>query len=85
MARLLITGSTGYIGCVLVDLARAGGQDVLELNRSSGWRIGAPLPPAIFDNVDAIIYLAHSWAIEKDKPEELNPIIKILLVLQKLR
>jgi nucleoside-diphosphate-sugar epimerase len=73
MARLLITGSTGYIGGELAALARAQGHEVVELGRAAGWRIGAAVPPGMFDRVDAVIHLAHSWAVEEGAPEEANP------------
>ncbi len=76
MARLLITGSTGYIGGELVALARAEGHDVVELGRAAGWRIGAPVPAGMFDGVDAVIHLAHSWAVEDGAPEAANPNIE---------
>ncbi|MBB2683731.1 UNVERIFIED_ORG: nucleoside-diphosphate-sugar epimerase [Rhizobium etli] len=73
-SRLIITGSTGYIGARLVALARERGFDVIEFGRRSGakWRIGDEPVASDLEGAAAVIHLAHSWATEPEAAEENN-------------
>ncbi|PCK78078.1 NAD-dependent epimerase/dehydratase family protein [Rhizobium sophoriradicis] len=73
-SRLIITGSTGYIGARLVALARECGFDVIEFGRRSGakWRIGDEPVASDLEGAAAVIHLAHSWATEPEAAEENN-------------
>ena len=72
--RLIITGSTGYIGARLVATARERGFDVVEFGRRSGakWRIGDEPVASDLEGAAAVIHLAHSWATEPEAAEENN-------------
>ena len=72
--RLIITGSTGYIGARLVATARERGFDVVEFGRRSGakWRIGDEPVASDLEGAAAVIHLAHSWATEPQAAEENN-------------
>ena len=72
MARLLITGASGYIGKRLCAMARAEGHQVVALGRATpgegltffSWSLGEPVPGAALAGADALIHLAHSWATD---------------------
>ena len=75
--HLLVTGATGYIGRVLVDLALRDGHKVTVLARepqtpragmrSYSWSLGQDVPDIAwckdkdFPAVDSVIHLAHDW------------------------
>ncbi|MBX5168407.1 NAD(P)-dependent oxidoreductase [Rhizobium sp. NZLR1b] len=72
--RLIITGSTGYIGARLVAMARERGFEVIELGRRSGakWRIGDEPAASELEGAVGIVHLAHAWATEPQAAEEDN-------------
>ncbi|MCA2409514.1 NAD(P)-dependent oxidoreductase (plasmid) [Rhizobium leguminosarum bv. viciae 248] len=72
--RLIITGSTGYIGARLAAMARERGFDVVELGRRPGatWRIGDEPAASDLEGAVAIVHLAHSWATPPEAAEEKN-------------
>ncbi|PDT04204.1 epimerase [Rhizobium chutanense] len=72
--RLIITGSTGYIGARLAAMARERGFEVVELGRRPGttWRIGDEPLASDLEGAVAIVHLAHSWATAPDAAEEEN-------------
>ncbi|MFB2603340.1 NAD-dependent epimerase/dehydratase family protein, partial [Rhizobium phaseoli] len=72
--RLIITGSTGYIGARLAATARERRFDVVEFGRGSGakWRIGDEPAVSDLEGAAAVIHLAHSWATEPQAAEENN-------------
>lgn len=72
--RLIITGSTGYIGARLAATARELGFEVIEFGRRSGakWRIGDEPAASDLEGAAAVIHLAHSWATEPEAAEENN-------------
>ena len=75
MARLLVTGASGYIGRRLVEMAQADGHQVIILGRGSPdlhWSLGEPVPARAFVGVDAVIHLAHSWAADAEGRAGLN-------------
>ncbi|MBY4631276.1 NAD-dependent epimerase/dehydratase family protein [Rhizobium croatiense] len=73
-SRLIITGSTGYIGARLAATARERGFDVVEFGRRSGakWRIGDEPVASDLEGAAAVIHLAHSWVTEPEAAEENN-------------
>ncbi|MGR9250431.1 NAD-dependent epimerase/dehydratase family protein [Rhizobium leguminosarum] len=72
--RLIITGSTGYIGARLVAMARERGFDVVELGRRPGgkWRIGDEPAASDLEGAIGLVHLAHSWATPSEAAEEEN-------------
>ncbi|MBX4975478.1 NAD-dependent epimerase/dehydratase family protein [Rhizobium lentis] len=72
--RLIITGSTGYIGARLAAMARERGFDVVELGRrpEAKWRIGDEPATSDLEGAAAVIHLAHSWATGAETAEENN-------------
>ncbi|TCA32528.1 NAD(P)-dependent oxidoreductase [Rhizobium leguminosarum bv. viciae] len=72
--RLIITGSTGYIGARLVAMARERGFDVVELGRRRGaaWRIGDEPAASDLEGAVGLVHLAHSWATSLEAAEEEN-------------
>ncbi|NYT33364.1 NAD(P)-dependent oxidoreductase [Rhizobium sp. WYCCWR 11128] len=72
--RLIITGSTGYIGARLVAMARERGFDVVELGRRLGpaWRIGDEPAASDLEGAIGLVHLAHSWATPPEAAEEEN-------------
>ncbi|NKL36945.1 sugar nucleotide-binding protein [Rhizobium leguminosarum bv. viciae] len=72
--RLIITGSTGYIGARLAVMARERGFDVVELGRRSEakWRIGDEPAASDLEGAAAVVHLAHSWATGPETAEENN-------------
>ncbi|API57097.1 epimerase (plasmid) [Rhizobium leguminosarum] len=72
--RLIITGSTGYIGVRLVAMARERGFDVVELGRRPGakWRIGDEPAASDLEGAIGLVHLAHSWATPPEAAEEEN-------------
>jgi len=75
VARLLVTGASGYIGRRLVEMAQADGHQVIILGRGSPdlpWSLGEPVPARAFVGVDAVIHLAHSWAADAEGRAGLN-------------
>ncbi|MBY3039245.1 NAD-dependent epimerase/dehydratase family protein [Rhizobium laguerreae] len=72
--RLIITGSTGYIGARLVAMARERGFDVVELGRRPGakWRIGDEPASSDLEGAIGLVHLAHSWATPPEAAEEEN-------------
>jgi len=58
--RLIITGSTGYIGARLAAMARERGFEVVELGRRSGakWRIGDAPAASDLEGAVGIVHLA---------------------------
>ncbi|NZD65561.1 SDR family oxidoreductase [Rhizobium sp. WYCCWR 11290] len=72
--RLIITGSTGYIGARLAVMARERGFDVVELGRRSEakWRIGDEPVASDLEGAAAVVHLAHSWATGPETAEENN-------------
>ncbi|TBF02184.1 NAD-dependent epimerase/dehydratase family protein [Rhizobium ruizarguesonis] len=72
--RLIITGSTGYIGARLVAMARERGFDVVELGRRPGaaWRIGDEPAASDLEGAVGLVHLAHSWATSPEAAEEEN-------------
>ncbi|KAF5886928.1 MULTISPECIES: NAD(P)-dependent oxidoreductase [Rhizobium] len=72
--RLIITGSTGYIGARLVAIARERGFDVVELGRRPGaaWRIGDEPAASELEGAVGLVHLAHSWATPPEAAEEEN-------------
>ncbi|MBY5443864.1 NAD(P)-dependent oxidoreductase [Rhizobium leguminosarum] len=72
--RLIITGSTGYIGARLVAMARERGLDVVELGRRPGaaWRIGDEPAASDLEGAVGLVHLAHSWANSPEAAEEEN-------------
>ncbi|MDU0362156.1 NAD(P)-dependent oxidoreductase [Rhizobium sp. 25PS6] len=72
--RLIITGSTGYIGARLAAMARERGFDVVELGRRPGatWRIGDEPAASNLEGGVAVVHLAHSWATPPEAAEEKN-------------
>lgn len=70
--RLIITGSTGYIGARLVAIARERGFDVVELGRRPGaaWRIGDEPAASELEGAVGLVHLAHSWATPPEAAEE---------------
>ncbi|NKL04870.1 NAD-dependent epimerase/dehydratase family protein [Rhizobium leguminosarum] len=72
--RLIITGSTGYIGARLVAMARERGFDVVELGRRPGakWRIGDEPAASDLEGAIGLVHLAHSWATPPEAAEEEN-------------
>ncbi|TLX07054.1 NAD(P)-dependent oxidoreductase [Rhizobium sp. MHM7A] len=72
--RLIITGSTGYIGARLAALARERGFDVVEFGRRSEakWRIGDEPAASDLEGAAAVVHLAHSWATGPEAAEESN-------------
>src|SRR5690348_1140841 len=68
MARLVLTGASGYIGERLYEMASAGGHQLVILGRRPvgeaiffPWMLGDPAPPGALADADAVIHLAHSW------------------------
>jgi uncharacterized protein YbjT (DUF2867 family) len=69
--RILITGSTGFIGAHLVREAVSRGHTVVALSRSGAqsgdgiaarrWQLGEPLPLVAGETIDAAIHLAHDF------------------------
>jgi nucleoside-diphosphate-sugar epimerase len=81
MARLLVTGASGYIGRQLVTLARARGHSVVAPGRSAlpdtefvPWSLGERMPPAALVGADAVIHLAHSWRADAEGNSGLNAV-----------
>jgi len=79
MARLLVTGTSGYIGKRLVAMARADGHGVVAPGRTAipdtqffPWSLGESMPPAALTGVDAVIHLAHSWRADSGGDAHLN-------------
>jgi uncharacterized protein YbjT (DUF2867 family) len=75
MARLLVTGASGYIGRRLVQLARSQGHEVVTLGRDGSdvrWSQGEPVPEGVFVGVDGAIHLAHSWEADAKGNSRLN-------------
>jgi len=75
MARLLVTGASGYIGHQLVEIARTQGHDVISLGRDRAdvrWSQGEPVPEGVFAGVDGVIHLAHSWEADAKGNAGLN-------------
>ena len=80
MARLLVTGASGYIGKRLCAMARVEGHQVVALGRAApgegiiffSWSLGEPVPAAALAGADALIHLAHSWAADTKAGENLN-------------
>ncbi|MBY3051168.1 NAD-dependent epimerase/dehydratase family protein [Rhizobium laguerreae] len=72
--RLIITGSTGYIGARLVAMARERGFDVVELGRRpvAAWRIGDEPASSDLQGAVGLVHLAHSWATPPEAAEEEN-------------
>ncbi|PDS75292.1 NAD(P)-dependent oxidoreductase [Rhizobium sp. L43] len=72
--RLIITGSTGYIGARLAAMAHERGFDVVELGRRPGtkWRIGDEPDVSDLEGAVGIVHLAHSWVTAPDAAEEEN-------------
>ncbi|MDC7745181.1 NAD-dependent epimerase/dehydratase family protein [Rhizobium binxianense] len=72
--RLIITGSTGYIGARLAAMARERGFDVVELGRrpETKWRIGDEPVASDLQGAVGIVHLAHSWATPPEAAEEEN-------------
>ncbi|MBY5787536.1 NAD-dependent epimerase/dehydratase family protein [Rhizobium leguminosarum] len=72
--RLIITGSTGYIGARLAAMARERGFDVVELGRRPGatWRIGDEPAASDLEGAVAVVHLAHSWATPREAAEDKN-------------
>ncbi|MDU0309846.1 NAD-dependent epimerase/dehydratase family protein [Rhizobium sp. 10PS4] len=72
--RLIITGSTGYIGARLVAIARERGFDVVELGRRPGavWRIGDEPAASDLEGAVGLVHLAHSWATPPEAAEVEN-------------
>ncbi|WP_179040276.1 NAD(P)-dependent oxidoreductase [Rhizobium leguminosarum] len=72
--RLIITGSTGYIGARLVAIARERGFDVVELGRrpDAAWRIGDEPAASDLEGAVGLVHLAHSWATPPEAAEEEN-------------
>ncbi|MBY3197272.1 NAD-dependent epimerase/dehydratase family protein [Rhizobium laguerreae] len=72
--RLIITGSTGYIGARLVAMARERGFDVVELGRRpvAAWRIGDEPAASDLEGAVGLVHLAHSWATSPEAAEEEN-------------
>ncbi|MBX5181983.1 NAD(P)-dependent oxidoreductase [Rhizobium sp. NZLR5] len=70
--RLIVTGSTGYIGARLVAMARERGFEVIELGRRSGakWHIGDEPAASDLEGAVGIVHLAHAWATEPQAAEE---------------
>lgn len=70
MARILVSGSSGLLGSVLVPSLKAGGAQIARLTRPSSahtgqreeesipWNPAQPLDPALVSGFDAIIHLA---------------------------
>lgn len=80
--RLIITGSAGYIGQRLVDMACCEGREVIALARSHRswptgvrcveWELGQALPSNLSGDgacETALIHLAHDWSNKKDLRE----------------
>ena len=91
MARLLITGASGYIGRHLATLARARGHQVVAPGRSIvpdtefvSWTLGEAMPPAALADVDAVIHLAHSWLADAQENSQLNAAAGELLAREAL-
>ena len=63
MATLLITGAGGYIGQRLAAMAAAAGHHVRTLE-GTAWRLSDTPAPETFQDVDAVVHLAHSWRNE---------------------
>ncbi len=79
MARLLITGASGYIGKRLVAMARSEGHAVATLGRTAvpdadffPWSPGEVAPSAALTGADAVIHLAHSWRADSNNNANLN-------------
>ncbi|ANP91336.1 NAD-dependent epimerase/dehydratase family protein [Rhizobium leguminosarum] len=72
--RLIITGSTGYIGARLAAMARERGFDVVELGRRPGakWRIGDEPAASDLEGAVGLVHLAHCWATPPEAAEEEN-------------
>jgi len=85
--HLIITGATGYIGQVLLEIAIAKGFSVSLLGRSIAaststysiidWSIGEPLPSVLFSDLVkpencAIIHLAHDWTYSESQETNIN-------------
>ena len=75
MARILVTGATGYIGRRLAEMARDSDHQVIILGRKGAdhrWSLGEPVPQDVFAGVDAVIHLAHSWVADAQGKASLN-------------
>jgi len=75
VARLLVTGASGYIGRRLVEMAQADGHQVTVLGRGGSdlrWSLGEPVDSRAFAGVDAVVHLAHSWAADAEGMAGLN-------------
>ncbi|HEY4372650.1 MAG TPA: NAD-dependent epimerase/dehydratase family protein [Burkholderiales bacterium] len=84
MARLVITGASGYIGAALCRAALEVGDEIVVLGggppltpspslRVHPWRLGEALPEGVLQGADALIHLAHAWAADAAGPGENNP------------
>ena len=65
MAKVVVSGATGFIGSALVSVLRARGDDVVRLVRSAPrefsdvvWTPGETLDPAVLDGAAAVVNLA---------------------------
>jgi nucleoside-diphosphate-sugar epimerase len=79
MARLLVTGASGYIGKRFVAMARSDGHTVVAPGRTAApdaeffpWSLGEDMPSAALTGVDAVIHLAHSWRADASGASHLN-------------
>jgi len=80
MARLVLTGASGYIGKRLTEMARDEGHQLVILGRRRpdieavffSWTLGEEAPLAALMGADAFIHLAHSWAADSAPGENAN-------------
>lgn len=75
MSKVVITGSTGFIGEELTGLLRSAGHEVFRLGRRQApadhawrWQLGEEMPAAC-ENADGVIHLASATLIETKSPE----------------
>jgi NADH dehydrogenase len=74
MPRIVVTGSSGYIGSQLIQRAQARGCEIVALgSRPAGfageviaWRLGDEPPVRSLEIADAVIHLGHSWTADAE-------------------
>jgi nucleoside-diphosphate-sugar epimerase len=80
MAKLVLTGASGYIGDRLCEMARADGHQIVVLGRHAppvgsiffSWALGDEAPLAALRGANAVIHLAHSWQADTQPGDNAN-------------